>query len=72
MGVKLTNTTRVQVMVEVCGMSQWGMEATLESVHASAKQEALNRLTKALKIHDVRIVGDMRVLHIVSEADPIK
>lgn len=72
MGVKLTNTTRVQVMVEVCGMSEWGMEATLESVHASAKQEALGRLAKALKAHDVRIVGDMRVLHIVSEADPIK
>jgi hypothetical protein len=72
MGVKLTNTTRVQVMVEICGMSNWAMEATLESVHKQAKQEALGRLTKALSAHDVRIIGDMRVLHIVSESDPIK
>lgn len=72
MGVNLKNTTRVQVMVEVCAMGSWSMQTTLDQIHRQAKQEALGRLNKAFQDHDVRVIGDMRVIHIISEPDPLK
>lgn len=58
---------RVTVTVELDADGTWGFECKLDQIHKQATEEVLASLKTKLKEKNIRIVGEPKVLAILTE-----
>jgi hypothetical protein len=67
--ITLEATARVQIVVEITTQQPWSADCTVDQVYRQGASEALAKVSRLLG-REARIVGEPRIVAVMTEKDP--